>query len=99
MIAVQPTVPVVEQGTKFTALSAVALNVWHKRFGHAHHSVIKKMKSENSVIGLDMSEKLVDTIPCKSRAFGKSHRHSFPKTGRRRATGIGEIIHSDLVVR
>jgi hypothetical protein len=29
----------------------MSLDIWHHRFGHVHHAVIKKMEAENSVIG------------------------------------------------
>lgn len=51
MVAVPSTTP----GTILIAFPAISLNIWHKRFGHAHHAVIKKMESENSVIGLQMT--------------------------------------------
>ena len=89
-------IPSNASGTTTIAFSAVSLNIWHKRFGHAHHDVIKKMDVEQSVIGLNLSSGNIDPEPCKGCALGKSHRQKFPKTGRRRAEKIGEIIHSDL---
>ena len=81
-IAESSTLP----GTTLIAFPAMSLDIWHRRFGHAHHAVIKKMEAENSV----------DPEPCKGCALGKSHRQPFPNSGRRRATKIGEIVHSDL---
>lgn len=83
-------------GTISVAFPAISLDIWHRRFGHAHHAVIKKMEAENAVIGLCLSKDPVDPKPCKGCALRKSHRQPFPNSGRRRATKIGEIVHSDL---
>jgi hypothetical protein len=83
-------------GTNSLVFPAVSLNIWQKRFGHAHHAVIKKMEAKNSVIGLSLSNDPIDPEPCKGCALGKSHRQPFPTSGRRRATKVGEIVHSDL---
>lgn len=64
-------VPSVSQGTITIAFPAVSLDIWHKRFGHAHHNVIKKMEAEKSVIGLSLSRDPIDPEPCKGCALGK----------------------------
>ena len=74
----------------------MSLDIWLCRFGHAHHAVIEKMEAENSVIGLCLSKDPVDPEPCKGCALGKSHRQPFTNSGRRRATKIWEIVHSNL---
>ena len=95
-VAVPSTNPSSKKGTCDNFFSAISLDVWHQRFGHAHHSVIKRMKTEGTVIGLTISNDPLNPEPCKGCALGKSYRKPFPNCGRRRASMIGEIVHSDL---
>ena len=66
-IAESSTLP----GTTLIAFPAMSLDIWHRRFGHAHHAVIKKMEAENSVISLCLSKYPVDPEPCKGCVLGK----------------------------
>jgi len=84
-------VPTVEQGN----LSLSSMSTWHRRFGHAHVNVIRKMAKEGSVTGLNLSNTDLDDFPSKGCALGKSHRQPFP-IGRHRAVRVGELIHSDV---
>lgn len=80
----------------FSCFSSNSIDIWHIRLGHANHSVIETMETEQSVVGLNVSSDPVNELPCEGCCLGKSHQQPFPTICRRRATKIGEIIHSDL---
>jgi hypothetical protein len=49
------------------------LDVWHKRFGHLHHEMIKKMVRENTVDGLALLGRPAKQEFCTGCAYGKNH--------------------------
>lgn len=75
----------------------VSLDIWHRRLGHINYTTLKKMLSENHVNGLSFPEHSNQESVCEGCLFGKMPRLKF-KTGRDRATEIGELIHSDVML-
>lgn len=72
------------------------LSLWHQRFGHISCKTVLKMASLGSTNGLALfNDKLRSSSPCRGCLLGKMHRLSF-KTGRTRASVIGQLIHSDV---
>ena len=69
--------------------------LWHQRFGHIGEANLKLMTSERLVDGLnyDVSKPVGF---CESCVMGKTHRTSFPTSGRRRGELPLQIVHSDV---
>ncbi len=77
------------------SITPQSLTTWHRRLGHIHPGAIEKLVSH--VVGLHIASANDDVPPpCVGCAKGKSHRLPFPSIGRKRATGIGKLIHSDV---
>jgi hypothetical protein len=71
------------------------ISIWHQRLSHTSYKTIIKMVSNGLVDGIDLQDNSTPSSICPGCAFGKMHRLPF-KHGRRRATQVGEIIHSDV---
>lgn len=67
----------------------------HRRLGHLNISDLRKLISAKMVDGLDLGI-AGDDFSCDACLRGKTPRKSFPKGGRRRATRVLEIVHSDV---
>ena len=72
------------------------MSTWHQRLGHVNHQYIHKMAKSNMIDGLNINNAAESSLPCEGCAYGKSHRTPFPTEGRKRATSVGELIHSDI---
>jgi hypothetical protein len=77
--------------------SAVAnrepISIWHQRLSHTSYKTFIKMVSNGLVDGIKLKDISTPSIICPGCAFGKMHRLPF-KSGRRRATQVGEITQS-----
>ena len=69
--------------------------LWHRRFGHIGEASLKMMTSEQLVKGLDYDVSKPVGF-CESCVMGKTHRNSFPTSGRRRGEAPLQIVHSDV---
>lgn len=79
-----------------TVNTSIPLSLVHLLLAHLNYSVILKMNKLNAADGLklDRNPSKPEGV-CEGCIFGKMHRNPFPRTGRRRATMVGQIIHSD----
>ena len=69
--------------------------LWHKRYGHLGIQNLKKLVSENMVVG--MNSKLTQDIGvCEPCAEGKNHRKKFQDEGGKRAKDVLDLVHSDV---
>lgn len=68
--------------------------LWHQRLGHAKMDTIRKLCKYKSVSGLLMKPKSPGH-KCESCVDAKIVRHD-SKFSQRRATSVGQVIHSDL---
>jgi len=64
---------------------------WHKRFGHLNFMDLKYLRDKNLVTGIEN----INEYQCESCLKGKMTKRSSKKEGSR-ATGVLEIIHSDI---
>ena len=60
-----------------------------------NHQTILKMISQDLIAGLHLTSEKIPKTLCAPCEFGKFHRQPL-KTGRTRATRIGELVHSDV---
>ncbi|KAJ7687587.1 hypothetical protein B0H17DRAFT_855395, partial [Mycena rosella] len=67
----------------------------HRRLGHLNISDLRKLVSSKMVDGLDMGIAGND-FSCEACLAGKTARKSFPKGGRKCATRLLELVHSDI---
>jgi hypothetical protein len=72
------------------------MTTWHQRLGHLGYQTLSKMVKEDQTIGLNINgECKVPASLCYNCEFGKFSRQPL-KTGRHRASRIGELTHSDV---
>jgi hypothetical protein len=68
----------------------------HRRLGHIGYHTLLKMIKEDLTIGLNINgDREIPTTLCSNCEFGKFSRIPL-KTGRNRASRIGELTHSDV---
>jgi hypothetical protein len=68
----------------------------HRRLGHLNFSDLRKLVALRMVDGAEMGQ-WDDAVSCEACLQGKASRKPFPKDGRRRATRVLELVHSDMV--
>ena len=69
---------------------------WHRRLGHISYHTLLKMVKEDLTVGLNINgDRDIPATFCSNCEFGKLSRIPL-KTGRNRATRIGELTHSDV---
>jgi transposase InsO family protein len=69
---------------------------WHRRLGHISYHTLLKMVKEDLTVGLNINgDRDIPATLCSNCEFGKLSRIPL-KTGRNRATRIGELTHSDV---
>jgi hypothetical protein len=67
----------------------------HRRLGHLNISDLRKLIASGMVDGLEMGI-AGDDFTCDACLRGKTPHKSFPKGGRKRATCVLELVHSDV---
>ncbi len=69
--------------------------IWHERLGHLHLAGLQKLQRIQAVDGMniDMDLKVLDCETCLKYKMVTS---PFPKDRAKRATRIGELIHTDV---
>ena len=86
-----------KNNSKTTALVAQDLNTWHKRLAHIDAAAIKKMSSDGSVTGIQLTKCQHETHNCDHCVTGKGHRQPFPKVSTTHTSKLLELVHSDVV--
>jgi hypothetical protein len=87
------TTPVSHPGS---SKSNLTLQRWHARLGHVSVSTLKKMSSQDLVLGLPSFESTTSSV-CSGCAYGKSHRTPFPvNADRKRMHKPGLFVHADI---
>lgn len=79
-------------------LSAFVSNVqlWHERLGHVHAAGILNMAKKNIVDGISIRNGNKPTEICEGCIMGKMHRSPIPKASSSRATGLLDLVHTDV---
>lgn len=78
------------------AIEPLPITIWHERMGHLDWVAIKKVRNQISpLIGISLDDSEPRTS-CKGCITGIWERRTFKPSGRPRATGPLEIIHSGL---
>ena len=74
----------------------LTLQRWHARLGHVSVNTIKKMSTQDLVLGLPSFDSTTPLV-CSGCAYGKSHRTPFPiNTERKRMHKPGLFFHADI---
>ena len=78
-----------------SAMIAATQDVWHSRRGHLGYDVLTQDIVNKTVIGME----LIGGTPesCVHCVRGKAARTPMPKFATRRANGVNDLIHSDLM--
>ena len=69
--------------------------LWHRRYGHLGLQYMKKLASEDMVLGLDCDMKGTIGV-CEPCVQGKHHRKSFPTDGGKRGDRVLALVHTDV---
>jgi len=75
---------------------AATLELWHERMGHVHNAGISHMAKHSAVEGLDISPGGSTTAVCEGCVAGKMPRAPIPRSSSTRATGLLDLVHSDI---
>jgi hypothetical protein len=76
--------------------SKLSIITWHCRLGNIGYHTLLKMVKEDLTVGLNINgDRDIPATLCSNCEFGKFSRIPL-KTGRKRATRIGELTHSDV---
>ena len=70
--------------------------LWHSRFGHASNGMLRKMKNDSSVYGLETFSSIENREPCQPCALNKSTIENIPKASRDSSKEKFDLIHSDI---
>ena len=71
------------------------LSTWHHRLAHLNTKTILDMSRQGAAFGIGHLHDDLSSSLCDGCVMGKMHRSPF-KTGRNRATEVGQLIHSDV---
>ena len=71
-----------------------ASRLWHERFGHIGHVVLKEMHKHGMVAHLPTVAEMKE--PCEACMLGKQQRKAFPLESTNRAKVPLELVHADL---
>jgi transposase InsO family protein len=92
----QTSSPSVQQLVALEADLRASIITWHCRLGNIGYHTLLKMVKEDLTVGLNINgDRDIPATLCSNCDFGKFSRISL-KTGRKRATRIGELTHSDV---
>lgn len=76
-----------------------SLQLWHERMGHVHIAGLRQMAHRKIVKGIDIAP-LKHPLPiCEGCVMGKMVRKMIPKKSENLATGILDLVHSDIASR
>ena len=75
--------------------NAASLQLWHARLGHVHAEGIKRMSTMGIVKGIKLTTTTIPKV-CEPCVKGKIHRSPIPKYSDSRATGLLDLVHSDV---
>ncbi|THH09759.1 hypothetical protein EW145_g1773 [Phellinidium pouzarii] len=72
------------------------LTLWHWRFAHLNHGDVKKLIQEDLVKGIVVKSKDLPDPICEPCIAGKQHRSNVSKLASHHASGLLELVHSDV---
>lgn len=85
---------IIQRNTTERIFAACSIEDWHKKFGHCGTNLIKRMKKDNLVEGLDIGESKRKCHDClKSKGIRKSH----PSRSSIQANSSLAVVHFDTV--
>ena len=77
-----------------TSTGVGTTKLWHERFGHIGHAVLKEMHKHGMVAHLPVVTEMKE--PCEACMLGKQQRKAFPLESTNRAKVPLELVHADL---
>ena len=85
-----------DQNTHTAAIaSVVSLQLWHARLGHVDAQGIKRMSKLGIANNIGLTTTTVPSV-CESCVEGKITRSPIPKYTDSRASGLLDLVHSDV---
>ena len=72
------------------------MQLWHERMAHVHTSGISHMAKQGIVNGLTISPGGQKSTVCEGCVAGKMARAPIPKSSSTRATGLLDLVHTDI---
>ena len=71
--------------------------LWHERFGHIGHAILKEMHKHGMAAHLCAVAKMKE--PCEACMLGKKQRKAFPLESTNRVKAPLELVHADLCIK
>jgi Reverse transcriptase (RNA-dependent DNA polymerase)/Integrase core domain/GAG-pre-integrase domain len=82
--------------TGISCTATISMETWHARLGHSNFRGISNMISTNTITGIDPKVCKSNLSQCEACIYGKSHRVPFEKSKEKRASGLLDLVHSDV---
>jgi GAG-pre-integrase domain len=82
--------------TDISCTVTISMETWHARLGHSNFRGIANMISNNTIVGIDPKVWKSNLSQCEACIYGKSHRVPFEHSKAKRATGLLDLVHSDV---
>jgi Reverse transcriptase (RNA-dependent DNA polymerase)/gag-polypeptide of LTR copia-type/Integrase core domain/GAG-pre-integrase domain len=82
--------------TSISCTATISMETWHARLGHSNFRGIANMISTNTITGIDPKVCKSNLSQCEACIYGKSHRIPFEHPKANRASGLLDLVHSDV---
>ncbi|KAL5531331.1 hypothetical protein ACEPAG_4208 [Sanghuangporus baumii] len=80
----------------FTSTCPLDTTLWHRRFAHLNHGDMNRLMTEELVKGIVVKSKSTPDSICEPCIAGKQHRSNVSKLASHRASGLLQLVHSDV---
>ncbi|KAL5521963.1 hypothetical protein ACEPAF_1819 [Sanghuangporus sanghuang] len=80
----------------FTSTCPLDTTLWHRRFAHLNHGDVNRLMTEELVKGMVVKSKSTPDPICEPCIAGKQHRSNVSKLASHRASGLLQLVHSDV---
>ncbi|KAL5520691.1 hypothetical protein ACEPAF_2693 [Sanghuangporus sanghuang] len=80
----------------FTSTCPLDTTLWHRRFAHLNHGDVNRLMTEELVKGMVVKSKSTPDPICEPCIAGKQHRFNISKLVSHRASGLLQLVHSDV---
>jgi hypothetical protein len=70
-------------------------HLWHCQYGHLSWNGLKVLQQKKMVEGMSQQFSIPSKV-CEDCLMGKQRRYSFPKVSIWRASGILQLVHTDI---
>ncbi|KAL5532213.1 hypothetical protein ACEPAF_5777 [Sanghuangporus sanghuang] len=80
----------------FTSTCPLNTTLWHRHFAHLNHGDVNRLMTKELVKGMVIKSKSTPDPICEPYIAGKQHRSNVSKLASHRASGLLQLVHSDI---